>query len=106
MGLGQILDGCLIGQATSDVLPQKPYDFTFLAKIGQIRPTGSHDSQRECRTTRGHVTSPWGEGCWVISSKNSRILILCIYSLYNIYINLIQKYLEYLKLSVEASAPW
>ncbi len=69
--LWQPLNRCLIRKATSDVLPQKGNNFTFfLAKVLRIHPSGSHDSQREHKTTRGHMISPWGgEGCWVISSK-------------------------------------
>ncbi len=53
-----------------------------------------------------HMTSPWGEGMLGNCQQNSRILILSIYSLSNIYQYLLYKYSEYLKLSVEASTPW
>ncbi len=83
--LRQFLDGCLIGQATGDVLPQESNDFMFfLAKVLGIHPSGSHDSQRECKTTRGHVISPWGGGMLGNFQQNSRILILSVYSLSNV----------------------
>ncbi len=68
--LRQALNGRLVGKAMGDVLLQESNDIPFfLAKVLRIYPSGSHDSQRERKTTRGHVISPWGEGCWVISSK-------------------------------------
>ncbi len=43
------------------------------------------------RTTRGHVISPWGgEGMLGKFQQNSRILILCIYSLSNVYIFIVE----------------
>ncbi len=61
--LRQLLNGRLVGKATGDVLPQESNDFTFfLAKVLGIHPFGSHDSQRERKTTRRHVISPWGGG--------------------------------------------
>ncbi len=83
--LWQPLNGCLVCKATSDVLPQKGNDLTFfLAKVLRIRPSGSHDSQRECKTTRGHVISPWGGGMLGNIQQNSTKLILSIYSLSNV----------------------
>ena len=68
--LRQALNGRLVGKAMGDVLPQESNDIPFfLAKVLRICPSGSHDSQRERKTTRGHVTSPWGEECWVIPAK-------------------------------------
>ncbi len=43
--------------------------------------------KERARTTRGHVISPWGEGMLGNFQQNSRILILCIYSLSNVYNN-------------------
>ncbi len=41
------------------------------------------------RTTRGYVITPWGGGMLGKFQQNSRILILCIYSLSNVYIYLL-----------------
>ena len=68
--LRQALNGRLVGKVMGNILPQESNDITFfLAKVLRIRPSSSHDSQRERKTTRGHVTSPWGEECWVIPAK-------------------------------------
>ncbi len=42
--------------------------------------------KERARTTRGHVITPWGGVMLGKFQQNSRILILCIYFLSNIFI--------------------
>ncbi len=83
VGLGKTLVVCFNGKLAGNVLPQKTqYIRLFRGDWSQI-PVGRHHDSQRARTTRGHVTAPGG-GMLGNFQQNSRILILCIYSLSNI----------------------
>ncbi len=69
--LGQPLGVGFDSGLPCDVLMQETQQIYLLwsDRLQRASNIGRHDSQRERKTTRGHVTSPWGEECWVISSK-------------------------------------
>ncbi len=76
----------LPGQSSSNVLMEKTDDIMlFWVKIRRVGTTGSHDSQRESQNHKGSHDHPVGGGMLGNCQQNSRILILSIYSLSNIY---------------------
>ncbi len=69
--LSQPLGVCFNSEFSGNVLAQetKKVDLLWHDRLRRASNIGRHDGKRERKTTRGHMTSPWGEGCWVITSK-------------------------------------
>ncbi len=76
VGLPKILGTGLDGKFPSYVLPEKAEKVQLHNRDWLV---GRHDRERE--NLKGHVTTPGGRECWVITSK---ILILYICSLSNV----------------------
>ncbi len=80
----------LKGQLACDVLPLEAKDvYLFSSDLVHTSVVRCHDSQRESQNHKGSRDQPLGgEGMLGNFQQNSRILILCIYSLSNVYNNL------------------